>query len=371
MAGDITTYNYVSYVWAPYGSLWRNLRRLSVVEIFSSNTIQMVSYIWEEEISNFVRHLFKVSANGTKSRVDLNYLFRLLATNVMLLVVAGNRCVDEAAFYEFSRVFFPSLGTNICDFFPVLRWIGFKEIEKNMREMHRRRDEYIQNLVNEIRLRNGIIKGEKKNNPSLIEKLLSFQQEDPKFCSNDVIKSLALALKKVREEIISHVGKERLLNESDLAKLPYLCCVVKETLRLYPPAPTLLPHYASQDCEVGGYEIPKGTMLIVNAWAIHRDPSIWEEPTKFKPERFEASFEEKEGKFLPFGLGRRACPGATMGIRLIMLALGAAIHSFEWERVGPEMVDMSVDNGLTISRARPLEAMCSPWPDFNNLLSEL
>ncbi|XVE55816.1 hypothetical protein DITRI_Ditri03aG0187500 [Diplodiscus trichospermus] len=101
------------------------------------------------------------------------------------------------------------------------------------------------------------------------------------------------ALQKVREEIVSHVG---------------------------------------QDCMVGGYEIPKGIQLLVNVWAIHRDPSMWEEPTKFKPERFEGTFEEigQGVKYLHFGLGRRACPGVTMGLRLVSLALGAAIQCFEW-----------------------------------------
>ena len=178
-------------------------------------------------------------------------------------------------------------------------------------------------------------------------------------------------LQKVRAEIFSHVGHESLLNDSDLAKLPYLRCVVNETLRLYPPAPILLPHCSSEDCMVDGYEIPKGTLLLVHAWAIHRDPSIWKDPTKFKPERFEGTFEEKEGlKYLPFGLGRRACPGATMGFRLVLLALGSAIQCFEWEKVGSDKVDMTpgTGNGITISKARPLEALFCPRPDLIKLL---
>ncbi|OMO74057.1 Cytochrome P450 [Corchorus olitorius] len=193
MAGDITTYNYLSYVWAPYGSLWRSLRRLSVVEIFNSNTAQKVSSIREEEVAGFVKHLFKVSDYGAQI-VDLKYLFCLLTANVMLMMVAGNRCVEDSSFQEFKMIFFPSLGINICDFFPVLRWIGFKGIEKNLREMHRKRDEYIQKLVDEIRLRqkSSFSEIEEGKNQSLIERLLSIQEEDPNSCSNDVIKSMAV-----------------------------------------------------------------------------------------------------------------------------------------------------------------------------------
>ncbi|KAK6277568.1 hypothetical protein POUND7_017891 [Theobroma cacao] len=209
MAGDLLTYNYVAFVWAPYGPLWRNLRRLSVVEIFSSKSVQRFSSIREEEVANFIRHLFKVSAANGTQKVDLKYLSCLLTTNVMLRVVAGRRGVDDATdmeaeekvfLREFKNIFFPNLATNICDFFPILRRVGFKGIEKNMRELHRRREEYIRNLVDEIRLRKTSSSAdvpeieEEGKNPSLIEKLLSIQEEDPDFCSNEVIKSMALMM---------------------------------------------------------------------------------------------------------------------------------------------------------------------------------
>lgn len=191
MAGDLLTYNYTTFVWAPYGPLWRNLRRLSVVEIFSSNSVQKFSSIREEEVADFIRGL---SANKGTQKVDLKYLFSLLAVNVMLRVVAGKRGVEDSGdmeaekvfFREFKNLFFPSLGTNICDFLPVLRWIGFQRIEKNMKELQRRRDGYLQNFVDGIRLK------EEGRNHSVIGKLLSLQEEDPSFCSNEVIKSTAL-----------------------------------------------------------------------------------------------------------------------------------------------------------------------------------
>ena len=179
------------------------------------------------------------------------------------------------------------------------------------------------------------------------------------------------AMQKVKAEIDSHVGQGCLLDESDLVKLPYLRCVINETLRLYPPAPLLLPHYSTEDCIVGGYNIPRGTMLVVNAWAMHRDPKVWEEPTKFKPERFEENLSDREGfKYIPFGMGRRTCPGAAMAIRTVSLVLGSLIQCFEWEKIGQE-VDMSQTFGLALSKTKPLVAVCSPCQSMVELLSQL
>jgi len=159
------------------------------------------------------------------------------------------------------------------------------------------------------------------------------------------------ALQKVKAEIDSQVGYGRLLNDSDLPKLPYLRCVINEALRLYPAVPLLLPHFSSKDSTLEGFQIPGGTILLVNAWVIHRDPKLWEEPARFKPERFEAFVVEREKfKFIPFGTGRRACPGTSMGVRTMSLALGALIQCFDWERVGKERVDVSPGLGFLLSK---------------------
>eukprot|EP00262_Sarcandra_glabra_P003301 TRINITY_DN13961_c1_g2_i3.p1 TRINITY_DN13961_c1_g2~~TRINITY_DN13961_c1_g2_i3.p1 ORF type:complete len:194 (-),score=20.74 TRINITY_DN13961_c1_g2_i3:170-751(-) len=180
------------------------------------------------------------------------------------------------------------------------------------------------------------------------------------------------SLIKARAQIDCHVGHDRLLDESDLPNLPYLTGIVNETLRLYPVVPFLVPHESSDECTVGGYTVPSGTMLLVNTWAIQRDPKLWVEPTRFMPERFEGVEGEKEGfKFLPFGCGRRKCPGEGMALRIMGLALGALIQCFEFERVCEGAENMSEGLGFTLFKAKPLEAMYRPRETMINILSQL
>ncbi|OMO76458.1 Cytochrome P450, partial [Corchorus olitorius] len=181
------------------------------------------------------------------------------------------------------------------------------------------------------------------------------------------------ALDKSIEEIEFHVGHEKLVDEVDLPKLNYLQNVISESLRLHPPVPLLIPHISSHECTIGGYEIPKDTILLVNVWAIQRDPKLWgKEATSFKPERFEngKKFEGYNSKLLPFGLGRRSCPGMELGNRVVGLALGCLLQCFEWKRVGEEEIDMTeLGKGLNLDKGEPLQALCRPRGMAKKLLS--
>lgn len=177
-------------------------------------------------------------------------------------------------------------------------------------------------------------------------------------------------LQKARAEIDKYVSQQRLVDETDLPKLQFLQAIAHETLRLYPAAPLLLPHMSSDDCIIGGFDIPRGTMVLVNVWAIHRDPEVWDNPTSFIPERFEGM--KGEGyKFMPFGMGRRQCPGAGLANRVVGLALASLIQCFEWERVSEEFVDMSEGKGLTMPKANQLEAMCRQREEIIDVILEL
>lgn len=179
-------------------------------------------------------------------------------------------------------------------------------------------------------------------------------------------------LRKAQAEIDTRVGHGRLLDESDVANLPYLRAIINETLRMFPAGPLLIPHESSDNCTVGGYRIPAGTMLMVNAWAIHNDPKNWEDPAVFKPERFENADGNRDGfRLLPFGAGRRGCPGEALAVRMVGLGLGTLIQCFDWERPSEELVDMSEGVGLSMPRAKPLTAYCRVRPVAAELLSRI
>ncbi|KAF4349324.1 hypothetical protein G4B88_003156 [Cannabis sativa] len=188
-------------------------------------------------------------------------------------------------------------------------------------------------------------------------------------------------LKKARAEFGDEIGQKRLVDETDLHKLPYLQSIISETLRFYPATPMLLPHLSSTDCTIGGYDIPRGIILLVNAWAIHRDPMLWDEAESFKPERFMNKSNNREGddggggdgfnKHMPFGLGRRACPRIGLAQRVVGVTLGCLIQCFDWERVmEDEDIDMSEGKGVTMPKLVLLKAMCKAGPIMNTVLSE-
>lgn len=178
-------------------------------------------------------------------------------------------------------------------------------------------------------------------------------------------------LNKAQAEIDRHVGTDRLVDESDLPKLRYLQSIITETLRIYPPVPSLIPHESSEDCVVAGFHVPRGTTLFVNAWAIQNDPSVWVDPKSFRPERFDVVIGPKDGlRWMPFGSGRRGCPGEGLAMRMIGLTLGSLIQCFDWERPSKELIDMTEGVGITMPKASPLTAKCRPRPTMLKLLSE-
>ncbi|PIA56659.1 hypothetical protein AQUCO_00700786v1 [Aquilegia coerulea] len=347
IAGDHLSYNYTILASSPYGYHWRNMRRITTIEIFSAKSLQMSARIRKEEIHHLVN--------------------------------------------------------NLGDFLPILSWIGLYREKKYMIKLHKRRDSFLQNLIDEFRKKKTISStttlAEDKKKTTIIETLLSIQEAEPEQYSDNVIKGIILTmftagthttsltlewtmslllnhpdvLQKARSEI-NHNVQGRLLDDYDLVKLPYLHCVINETLRLYPAAPLLVPHSSSKECTVGRYNIPRGTILFTNVGAIHRDPKVWVEPTKFMPERFEGVQSEREMgfKFMPFGVGRRGCPGAGLALRVVTLALGTLIQCFEWEKVGQEQVEMEEANtGVIMPKANPLVAMCKPHPSMVDVLSQV
>jgi len=173
-------------------------------------------------------------------------------------------------------------------------------------------------------------------------------------------------LTKVREEIDAEVGSSRLVTESDLPNLPYLQAVVKEVLRLHPTAPFVLRESA-EECTINGYDIKSQTRTLINVYAIMRDPEAWANPEEFIPERFlvDDSDETKGGDFryLPFGSGRRGCPGSSLALTVIQGTVASLIQCFDWKTKGGERVCLKEGSSFSTGLAKPL--VCYPVTRFN------
>jgi len=172
-------------------------------------------------------------------------------------------------------------------------------------------------------------------------------------------------MKKVQKELDTVVGYDKMVEETDVSELHYLHAVFEETLRLYPPVPFLIPHCNSEASTLGGYDIPKDTQVMVNVWAIQRDPQVWENPLVFKPERFikdggGKTYKSSDFTFLPFGSGRRMCVGMTLAHKMFMYSMASLLHSFEFRLRDGEELDFAQKFGMVLQKKTPLQVIPTP-----------
>lgn len=177
-------------------------------------------------------------------------------------------------------------------------------------------------------------------------------------------------MKKLQNEIREILSGKKDITENDIDKMNFLKAVVKETLRLHPPNPLLVPRAAREDVEIMGYHISAGTTIIINGWAIGRDPGSWDKPDEFFPERFLNSSIDYKGQdfqLIPFGAGRRGCPGMSFAMANNELMLVNLLHKFDWtlpNGIKGEDLDMTEGFGLSTRRQNPLLAVATPIPFY-------
>ncbi|XP_037408584.1 cytochrome P450 81Q32-like [Triticum dicoccoides] len=405
--GKILSYDWSTMGTASYGDYWRHIRRIGVTELLSAHRVQQYADVHTRMARSMARRLYR-SAAGGRARVELkSQLFEMLMNVMTSMICArtfygtdGEEILEVTEEVQWFRTMVEETMTligasTVWDYIPTLvRWLDIGGFGRRLWRLRESRTKFVQGLIQDERnkMEEGTTTGR-----TMIGALLALQHKDPEDCPDQLIRALCISaleagsstsadtvewamslmlnnpkvMVKVRDEIDSYIGKPiRLIEAADLLKLQYLRCIIMETLRLHPPTPLLVPHESSIDCIVGGFYIPKGTMLLVNTSAIHRDPKIWDKPTNFIPERFEG--EKCEGNMtMPFGMGRQRCPAENLGMQMVGLALGTMIQCFEWERVGEELVDMTDGFGLTAPRAVPLEAFYKPRQSMITLLSEI
>ncbi|KAK1427385.1 hypothetical protein QVD17_16068 [Tagetes erecta] len=399
-------YNYAVFGFAPYTPFWREMRKIATLELLSNRRLEMLKDVRCLEINSGINELYeRWNENLMKPVVvELNKWLEHMMLNIVVMMVAGKRYFgvggggDEAEKCQKAiSDFFRLIGIFVVsDAIPFLSWLDLNGYEKQMKKTAKDIDLVLGGWLDEHR-RKRKLANDHNDVKDFIDVMLSLEDEgqlsNMEHDSDTSIKSTCLAmilgatdttagtltwavslllnhpdvLKKLQDELDGHVGKDRRVDESDVKDLVFLQAVIKETLRLYPAGPLLGPREAAEDCTVAGYNVKAGTRLIVNIWKLQRDERVWSEPFEFRPERFvmgsdheHVDLRGQQFVLMPFGSGRRSCPGATFGLHLLHLTLARLVHSFDIGRPGGLPVDMAESPGMTIPKKKPLEVILTP-----------
>ncbi|CAN6454041.1 unnamed protein product [Victoria cruziana] len=383
---------YLSYgcsdvTFSPYGPYWRQARRICVTELLGSRRIESFQHVREEEIGRLVASIRGLADQDGGRRADyLSEAFFGLANNILCRVAFGRRIYMRRLNEILTETQALFAGFCIADFFPSLRLLdavtGFTwRLKKHRRDLGRISSEIIAEHVDTRR--------PPPAHEDFVDVLLRAQREgnlQPPI-TDDNIKALILdmfvagtdttsatlewtmtelirhpqVMRRTQDEIRWVARKQGTVTESDLADLAYMRAVIKEALRLHLPVPLLVPRESMEPCELDGYMIPAKIRVLVNAYAIARDPDSWFDPGAYRPERFlekPIDFKGNQGfEFLPFGGGRRGCPGYSFGLATIELTLARLLFHFDWslpDGVSPDSLDVEEIFGLATRKKEPL-----------------
>ncbi|KAH9718387.1 hypothetical protein KPL71_022205 [Citrus sinensis] len=376
---------------APYGSYWRKVRKICTQNLLSNAKINYFQPIRKEELDLLIDY-FKEAARA-RCVVDISAKLSALSANMTCRMVLGKKCSD----YEFDERGFENVvqegmeligKPNLGDYIPQITGLDLQGLTKRLKAVAKAYDAFLEKIIDEH-----VQSKDENRTEDFVDVMLSFEgsEDTEKKIEREHIKAIVLdmlagamdtsptvvewalselikhpaVMKKLQRELENIVGLKRMVEESDLENLEYLDMVVKETLRLHPVAPLMAPHESMEDCTVNGFHIPKKSRVIVNAWAIGRDPKAWNDPEKFFPERFVGSSVDVRGRdfqLLPFGSGRRACPGMQLALTVVKQVTAQLVHCFDWELpegMLPTELDMTEEFGLVTYRAKHLLAVPS------------
>ncbi|CAM6113463.1 unnamed protein product [Calypogeia fissa] len=392
-------YNRVDLLFALYGEHWRYVRKVCTQGLLTATRLNQFREVREREVMAGLHFILEESQRG--NAVNMNDCFSAMTmNNVTQMMMNRSYCVQSSQ----SKSILPNtllkaiqemmelMGTfNIADYIPLLKPFDLQGLHKRLKVLHSKVDKIIEEIIEEHRQRRSIANIE-NNKEDFVDALLGFGQtaEFEKRLSMDSIKAVILdmvigggdtssvtilwaltellknphMMRKVHEELDSVVGRHRLVQEEDLPKLSYVTAVVKETLRFHPPSALFFRQaLPPEDCEIGGFHIPAGTQVLVSPWCIHRDPEAWERPLEFDPDRFLNSTTHYKGQdfeYLPFGGGRRICPGMNLATLMVTYTLSLLVHALDWalpDGQKPEELDMSEKFGGVVTKRIPLRAI--------------
>uniref|UniRef100_A0ACD5VW40 Uncharacterized protein n=1 Tax=Avena sativa TaxID=4498 RepID=A0ACD5VW40_AVESA len=387
-------------IWADYGPHYIKVRKLCNLELFTPRRLEALRPIREDEVTAMVEAVHRASKGGKPVAVR-EYLAMVGFNNITRLAF-GKRFLDAKGELDEQGREFKGIVTNgvkigaslsIAEHIRWLRWLN--PVDEDMYKAHGDRRDRLTVRIMEEHAKALETSGTTKQH--FVDALFSLR--DKYDLSDDTVIGLLWDMitagtdttvitvewaigelvrnprvqEKVQEELVRVVGRDRVLLETDFPNLPYLNAVVKESLRLHPPTPLMLPHKASAAVKIAGYDIPKGASVTVNVWALARDPKVWDSPLEFRPERFLHENIDIKGcdyRVLPFGAGRRVCPGAQLGINLVASMVGHLLHHFTWslpEGTRPEDLNMMESPGLVTFMGTPLQVLATPRLDKEDL----
>nr|AIM58719.1 flavonoid 3'hydroxylase [Cymbidium hybrid cultivar] len=394
--GKYITYNFEDLIMAPYGPRWQMLRKVCSTHLLSTKALDSFRHVWDEDVAMDVREL----TSGREAAVDVGGLVNTCVTNALAHVLIGRQEIvggEEAAeFKEIAAEMTTLAGQfNVGHFIPWIGWLDLQDLNKKMMKSRVRFGEFLEKIIEEHSSK-GIdyakdflsvliqINGEPNakhdeltniNIKALLQDMFIAGTDTTSITIEWLLSELLRhphILARAQHELDSVAGRNRLISQSDLPKVPFLDAIVKETLRLHPPVPLSVPRMATEDCEIDGYLIPKGAYLLVNIWAIGRDLATWhDDPNEFDPDRFVPGSPHESAdvkginnfELIPFGAGRRRCAGTKLGIRMVHFVTAMMLHAFDWTLPDGSMgdlLDMEESYGATMPKTRPLMAKATP-----------
>ncbi|XP_059666537.1 desmethyl-deoxy-podophyllotoxin synthase-like [Cornus florida] len=392
LAASILSYDFTGMFFAPYGDYWRQLRKICIMELLSIQRVQSFRPIREEEISNLIKSI----STQTGSLLNLSKEVFTSTNDITARAAFGKKCRDQEEFISLIKVVIElGGGFNVADLFPSVKLLALiSGLRPKLEKLHRKLDGILDRIIDEHKAKKAATKTttiKDEADEDLVDVLLRVQEhgdlEFPITINN--IKSVILdvfsagsetssttvewamsamlknpsVMQKAQAEVRNVVrkkGNSTTVDEVDLHELNYLKLVIKETLRLHTTVPLLVPRESTDRCEIKGYEIPVKSKVIVNAWAICRDPEQWTDPESFNPERFLDSPIDYKGahfQYTPFGAGRRICPGILFAQANIELQLAQLLYHFDWKLPDGTKhgdLDMTEVFGITVRRKRDL-----------------
>ncbi|XP_038883676.1 cytochrome P450 71AU50-like [Benincasa hispida] len=387
MVSKFLSYGQKNLVFAQYGSYWRNIRKMCTLELLSNHKINSFKSMRKEELGLLIEHLKEAANDGVA--INLSSKVVSLSTDMTCLMVFGRKFGDEelddrgfkAMMQEVMQLI---AAPNLGDFIPFIARLDLQGLTCRMKNVSKVFDGFFERIIDEHLNSMG---GKRTKDfldvmLDLMDSVDTHEYRIDRSCVKAIIMDIlgaamdtsatvigwALpelirhpqAMKKMQDELENVVGLDRIVQESDLIHLEYLDMVIKEVLRLYPPVPLLVPHESLEDCIVNDFFIPKKSRIIVNTWTIGRNPSTWIHPEKFYPERFIGGKVDVRGRdfqLIPFGTGRRGCPGLQLGLTVVRLVIAQLVHCFHWKlpkRMTIDKLDMTEEFGLTCPRAQDL-----------------